>query len=177
VKPAWRTFSSVYWESRASTFFGYYLLVLRRRCINGPWYCVCVCQLTVVRLQCNRSTANWHYTYAIYKGTFMKHLPTEDEQVMSEKCRGSWFSINWMKSASRWSHYTDILYYDARSAKHWGVRSLWVRFPLHPRNAYIIKNHIKGATLKSWVIACIHYIIFRPSTVHTSDLQSLEYSK
>jgi hypothetical protein len=26
---------------------------------------------------------------------------------MFETCRGLWFSINWMKSASRWFHYTD----------------------------------------------------------------------
>jgi hypothetical protein len=35
----------------------------------------------------------------------------EDEQVMLETCRGSWFSINWMKSAARWFHYTDMLYF------------------------------------------------------------------
>jgi hypothetical protein len=33
----------------------------------------------------------------------------EDEQVMLETCGGPWFSINWMKIASRWFHYTDIL--------------------------------------------------------------------
>jgi hypothetical protein len=26
---------------------------------------------------------------------------------MLETCRGHWFSINWMKNASRWFHYTD----------------------------------------------------------------------
>jgi hypothetical protein len=31
----------------------------------------------------------------------------EDEQIMLETCRGPWFSINWMKSASRWFHHTD----------------------------------------------------------------------
>jgi hypothetical protein len=36
-------------------------------------------------------------------------VPPEDEQIMLETCRGSWFWINWMKSASRWFHYTDIL--------------------------------------------------------------------
>jgi hypothetical protein len=36
--------------------------------------------------------------------------PPEDEQVMLETCRGSWFSINWMKRASRWFHYTDTLW-------------------------------------------------------------------
>jgi hypothetical protein len=34
----------------------------------------------------------------------------EDEQVTLEKCRGPWFSINLMKHASRWFHYTDILW-------------------------------------------------------------------
>jgi hypothetical protein len=37
-------------------------------------------------------------------------VPPEDEQVMLETCRGTWFSINWMKSVSRWFHYTDILW-------------------------------------------------------------------
>jgi hypothetical protein len=36
--------------------------------------------------------------------------PPVDEQVMLETCRGPWFSINWMKSASRWFHYNDILW-------------------------------------------------------------------
>jgi hypothetical protein len=36
--------------------------------------------------------------------------PPEDKQVMLETCRGPWFSINWMKSASRWFHYTDKLW-------------------------------------------------------------------
>jgi hypothetical protein len=33
--------------------------------------------------------------------------PHEDRQVMLETCRGPWFAINLMKSASRWFHYTD----------------------------------------------------------------------
>jgi hypothetical protein len=37
-------------------------------------------------------------------------VPPEDEQVMLEICRGPRFLINWMKSASRWFHYTDILW-------------------------------------------------------------------
>jgi hypothetical protein len=36
--------------------------------------------------------------------------PPEDEQVMLETFRGPWFSINWMKSASRWFHYTETQY-------------------------------------------------------------------
>jgi hypothetical protein len=27
-----------------------------------------------------------------------------------QACRGTWFSINWMKSASRWFYYADILW-------------------------------------------------------------------
>jgi hypothetical protein len=36
--------------------------------------------------------------------------PPEDQQVMLGTCRGPWFSVNWLKSASRWFHYTDILW-------------------------------------------------------------------
>jgi hypothetical protein len=36
--------------------------------------------------------------------------PPEDKQVMLETCRGLSFSINGMKSASRWFHFTDLLY-------------------------------------------------------------------
>jgi hypothetical protein len=32
----------------------------------------------------------------------------EDEQIMLEPILGPWFSINWIKSASRWFHYTAI---------------------------------------------------------------------
>jgi hypothetical protein len=32
-------------------------------------------------------------------------VPPEDKQVMLETCRDSWFSINWMKRASRWFQY------------------------------------------------------------------------
>jgi hypothetical protein len=38
MKPTWCTFNSVYWESRASTCFEHYLLILRRRCINSTLY-------------------------------------------------------------------------------------------------------------------------------------------
>jgi hypothetical protein len=31
-------------------------------------------------------------------------------RIMLETCRGSWFSKNWMKSASRWFHYTEVRY-------------------------------------------------------------------
>jgi hypothetical protein len=50
IKPKWWTFHSIYWESRVSTCFEHYLLILRWRS-NGIWYIACVCQLAVVRLQ------------------------------------------------------------------------------------------------------------------------------
>jgi hypothetical protein len=34
--------------------------------------------------------------------------PPDDEQVKLETCRGLWFSINCMKIASLWFHYTDV---------------------------------------------------------------------
>jgi hypothetical protein len=42
--------------------------------------------------------------------------PPEDEKVMLETRRGPWFSINWMKSASRWFHYTDMLWCTVRKS-------------------------------------------------------------
>jgi hypothetical protein len=52
IKPTWCTFHSIYWESRASTCFEQYLLILRRCYTNGIWYIACVlCQLAVTRLQ------------------------------------------------------------------------------------------------------------------------------
>jgi hypothetical protein len=35
--------------------------------------------------------------------------PPENEQVKLETCKGPSFSLNWMKGASRWFHYTDML--------------------------------------------------------------------
>jgi hypothetical protein len=42
MKPTWCTFHSIYWESRTSTCFEHYLLILRRRYTNGIWYTACV---------------------------------------------------------------------------------------------------------------------------------------
>jgi hypothetical protein len=81
MKPTWCTFHLIYWESRTSTCFEHYLLILRKRYTNDTWYIACVlCQLTAT--------------------------PPEDEQVMLETCRDPWFLINWTRSASRWFHYT-----------------------------------------------------------------------
>jgi hypothetical protein len=54
----------------------------------------------------------------------------ENEQIMFETCRGPWFSINLMKSTSRWFHYTDKL---------WGTVSKTLNIACHffcnvPRN-------------------------------------------
>jgi hypothetical protein len=87
------------WETKASTCFEHYLLILRRRSTNSTLYIACVCQLAVPRLQWNCNRGNIP--------SAVREAPPEDEQVMLETCRGSWFSINWMKSASRWFHYTD----------------------------------------------------------------------
>jgi hypothetical protein len=137
-----------------------------RLCI-ASWVQPCHSQLTLYAsnipsaaclspLECNRTTANWHYTQAIYQVPFVHNLlsatvpqptdiirrqytkcrlcitswvqpchsqltlyasnipsavcasPPEDEQVMLEACSGPWFSINWMKMASRWFYYTEI---------------------------------------------------------------------
>jgi hypothetical protein len=100
MKPTWCTFHSIYWESRASTCFRHYFLILRRRNTNGIWYIACA------RLQFhrNRATANWH-SHAIYQMPFFAESP-EDEQLMLETCRDSWFSIKLIRSSSRWFHYT-----------------------------------------------------------------------
>jgi hypothetical protein len=74
-------------------------------------YCVRImsvgCATTAVKLQ------PFHNQLTIYARNIPSAVcesPPEDEQVMLETCSGSWFSINWMKNASRWFHYTDILW-------------------------------------------------------------------
>jgi hypothetical protein len=87
----WCTFHSIYWESGVSICFEHYLLILRKRCTLQS----CHSQLTL---------------YAHNIPSAVCAAPTEDEEVMLETCRCSWFSMNWMKSASRWFHHTDILW-------------------------------------------------------------------
>jgi hypothetical protein len=41
MKPTWRTFHSIYWESKVSTCFEHYFVILKRRCKNGIWYIAC----------------------------------------------------------------------------------------------------------------------------------------
>jgi hypothetical protein len=98
----WCSFHSIYLESKASTCFEHYFLIIRRCCTNSIWCIACVyCQLAVARLQqnCNRAYTKCRCA-----------TPPEDEQAMLETCRDLWFSINWMKRASRWLHYTDVLF-------------------------------------------------------------------
>jgi hypothetical protein len=42
IKPKWRTFHSICWESKASTCFEHCLLILSRRYTNSIWYIACV---------------------------------------------------------------------------------------------------------------------------------------
>jgi hypothetical protein len=71
-------------------------------------YCVRImsvsCATIAVQLQ------SWHsqLTYARNIPSAVCVSPPEDEQVMLETCRDTWFSINWMKSALFWFHYTDL---------------------------------------------------------------------
>jgi hypothetical protein len=71
-------------------------------------YTECVlCSSSWVSLQ------SWHSQLTLYARNIPSAVclaPPEDEQVMLETCRCPWFSINWMKCASRWFHYTDILW-------------------------------------------------------------------
>jgi hypothetical protein len=74
-------------------------------------YCVRVmsvgCATIAVKLQ------SWHSQLTFYARNISSAVcvaPPEDEQVMLETYRGPCFSINWMKSASHWFHYTDILW-------------------------------------------------------------------
>jgi hypothetical protein len=54
--------------------------------------------------------------------------PPEEEQVMLETCRGPWFSINWMKSASRWFRYSDTLWCTTiKTLSYWRAVNLYCR--------------------------------------------------
>jgi hypothetical protein len=72
-------------------------------------YCVHVmsvgCGTVAVKLQ------SWNSQLTLYSRNIPSAVcvaPSEDEQVMLETRKGFCFSINWMKSASRWFHYTDV---------------------------------------------------------------------
>jgi hypothetical protein len=117
IKQTKCTFHSTYWESKVSTCFEYYLIILRSSCTSGISY-------IAVKLQpCHRQLTLHarNIPNAVCAG------PPEDEHVMLETCRGLWFSINWMKSVSRWFHYT--IYYDVRSTKY-SVHRFWLQWYL-----------------------------------------------
>jgi hypothetical protein len=64
------------------------------------------CATIAVKLQ------SWHSQLTLHARNIPSAVcwaPPEDEQIMLETCTDPWFSINWMKSASRWFHYTDAL--------------------------------------------------------------------
>jgi hypothetical protein len=60
---------------------------------------------------CSSKEKNFNHYFPFTQGQHRVHNSSpEDEQVMLETCRGLWFSINWMESASRWFHYTDVMW-------------------------------------------------------------------
>jgi hypothetical protein len=52
----------------------------------------------------------WNQRDALFNHFIELRTSTEDEQVMLETCRGPEFLIKWIKSASCWFYYTDILW-------------------------------------------------------------------
>jgi hypothetical protein len=106
MKPTWCTFHSTFENQRplpvssitcsssgsaTQTAFG----ILHA--YNVSWLCYgCSCHGQLTLYACNIPNA-------------VCVTPPEDEQILLETCRGLWFSINWLKSASRWFHYTEML--------------------------------------------------------------------
>jgi hypothetical protein len=83
--------------------------------------------------------------------------PPEDEQIMLETYRDFRFSINWMKSASRWFHYTDILWCTVSktlrlpcSQVHvWG--HILLRVECHIMTSYICTMYLTSCGMwKNW---------------------------
>jgi hypothetical protein len=88
---------------------------------------------------------NWLCRDCSFLTLYARNIPSavcagspEDEQVMLETCRGSWFSINWMKSASRWFRYTDPL-----PTPPYIYLSISPCFVTFPTTVPIIVSHIK----------------------------------
>jgi hypothetical protein len=63
-----------------------------------------------------------------------------------ETCRGPWFPINWMKSASRWFHYTDS------HNLFWAAGLLGPKPPLCWGFEIAHRNTTLGRTPSGWVI-------------------------
>jgi hypothetical protein len=83
-------------------------------------YCLRIMSADIVRMQytkCRFAAPPEDETATVPQPTDMRtqytkfcfSAPPEGEQVMLETCRGFRFSINWMKSASRWFNCTDPL--------------------------------------------------------------------
>jgi hypothetical protein len=59
---------------------------------------------------CHDKPQSWYSQLTLYAHNTTSAVcvgPPEDEQLMLETCTGPWFSINRMKSVSRWFHYTE----------------------------------------------------------------------
>jgi hypothetical protein len=139
MKPTWCTFHSIYWESKVSTCFEHYLLILRRRCTNFIWYIVsCFCTVAVSLQPCHSQLT----LYARNTPNAFCAAPPEDEQVMLETCRGLRFPINWMKSASRWFHYTGIT--SLKNTKWYLLSTEWQKALLFPCISLSAAGHLTG---------------------------------
>jgi hypothetical protein len=196
LKPTWCTFHSIYWESSSGgakqtavgvlcaynvsrmwhycsdTCFEHYLLILRRSYTNGIEYIACVCHLAVARLQFTVSLQPCQlalHARNILKGVFA--APPGDEQVMIDICSGPWFSINWMQSASRWFHYTDMLW------------CLVIRTLSLTRTIPVTLQHTDTGTCLNWRIrtrdqelwfCCLHSFVLMTfiNSLHTYSLDS-----
>jgi hypothetical protein len=73
-------------------------------------YCMHIMPVGCAMITVSLKSWDNQLTYACSITSTVCAIPPEDEQVLLETSRGSWFSINWMKSASRWFLYTDILW-------------------------------------------------------------------
>jgi hypothetical protein len=106
--------------------------------------------------------------------------PPEDEQVMLETCRGPWFSVNWIKSASRWFHYTEkccCLKFCANFCLKSGPASLeWYKSEL---NKFAIMCRLWCSILQSYCVVLVWEAVKYVTTVpqeHTAHLQCLKLS-
>jgi hypothetical protein len=111
TEPTWCNFHSVYLKIKGLYRFRALLAhpqeALHKRHLVYYVRMSAGCATVVVKLQ------SWHSQLTLYARNIPSAVcavPPEDEQVMLETCRGPWFSINWMKIASCWFRYTDILW-------------------------------------------------------------------
>jgi hypothetical protein len=104
MKPTWCTFYSIYWESKASTCFEHYFLILRRRFTRGIWYIACV------------NNVSWQpchsHTHAVYQMPLVQHLLT-----MSKLCSKHVEALNSQYIEWKVHHvgFIILIHYDTRS--------------------------------------------------------------